>query len=296
MGLNRAETAAIDGEVHSQPSIWRRAAALAAGADLPSSGQRVAVMGCGTSLFVAQAIANWREGSGHGLTDAFTPSEMPLGRRYDSVIAISRSGTTTEVLQALRSLPESDTFAITAVAESPLAENVEHLVALPFADETAIVQTRFSTSVVALWRAYLGHDVDRLAAHAEAKLTAGLPDSLTTSEQFVFLGHGPAVGLANEASLKFREAALAWSEAYPAMELRHGPISVLGPRSLVWSLGDLPQGLAEDVLATGACLQVDGGDPLPEMVRVHRAAIALARAKGLNPDCPPRLERSVVLP
>jgi fructoselysine-6-P-deglycase FrlB-like protein len=253
------------------------------------------MIGCGTSLFIAQAIAVWRESAGHGVTDAFTPSEMPAGRRYDCVMAISRSGTTTEVMRALESLSGTEKFAITATEESPLAKAVDHLVLVPFADETSIVQTRSATTVVALWRAYLGHDIEQLSREAEAKVAADVPAPLTSFEQFVFLGHGPAVGLANEAGLKFREAALAWSEAYPAMELRHGPISVLGPKSLVWSLSTLPDGLAEEVLATGAQLEENGADPLPELVRVHRAAIALALEKGLDPDRPPHLERSVVL-
>lgn len=279
----------------SQPAVWRQAAVAAATAALPEAGQRVAIIGCGTSLFVAQAAAVWREAGGHGLTDAFTPSEMPTGRDYDCVVAISRSGTTTEVMRAIAGLDGPRTFAITATADSPLVGAVDEPLLLAFADESSIVQTRFSTSVLALWRAYLGHDVEQLAYDAEAKIGAQLPGSLTDFEQFVFLGHGPGVGLANEAGLKFREAALAWSESYPAMELRHGPISVLGPRSLVWSLSSLPEGLAGEVLATGARLETNGGDPLPELVRVHRAAIEIAFAKGLDPDRPPHLERSVVL-
>lgn len=295
MAVNRADSSAVTREILSQPAVWSQASLLAADADLPHAGQSVAIIGCGTSLFVAQAAAAWREAGGHGLTDAFTPSEMPAERDYDCVVAISRSGTTTEVMRAMRSFDGPGKFAITATEDSPLVAAVDHPVLLPFADEASIVQTRFSTTVLALWRAYLGHDVENLVFEAQEKISADLPEELTSFEQFVFLGRGPGVGLANEAGLKFREAALAWSEAYPAMELRHGPISVLGPKSLVWSLSTLPEGLADEVLATGARLETNGGDPLPELVRVHRAAIAVAFAKGLDPDRPPHLERSVVL-
>jgi fructoselysine-6-P-deglycase FrlB-like protein len=295
MDRDRAENSAIEGEVYSQPTVWRRAAVEARTADLPAAGQSVAVIGCGTSLFVAQAVARWREEAGHGATDAFSPSELPPGRAYDSYVAISRSGTTTEVLRALHALQEADTYAITTGSQNPVANGARHIVSLPFADEQAIVQTRFCTTVVALWRAYLGHDVARVADQADEKLRSALPDGLTERRQFVFLGHGPSVGLANEAALKLREAALMWTEAYPAMELRHGPISLLGPESLVWSLDAPPDGLAEEILATGAGLEILDGDPLAELVRIHRAAIALARAKGLDPDRPPRLARSVVL-
>ena len=69
---------------------------------------------------MAQAYAALREGSGHGRTDAFAASEMPA-RPYDVVVALSRSGTTTEVTHALMRSSRSRTVAITAVPDSPVA-------------------------------------------------------------------------------------------------------------------------------------------------------------------------------
>ena len=63
------------------------------------------------------------------------------------------------------------------------------------------------------------------------------------AEQFTFLGRGWTCGLAQEAALKMREAAGAWTEAYPAMEYRHGPISIAGPGRVTWMFGDVPEGL-----------------------------------------------------
>src|SRR6476661_7729873 len=94
---------AIEHEIASQPDLWPRARALATEvADaLPAKGQRTLVIGCGTSLYMAQSFAVSRELAGHGETDAFPASELPSGRWYDRVIALSRSGTTTEVLELL---------------------------------------------------------------------------------------------------------------------------------------------------------------------------------------------------
>ena len=91
-------------EVASQPACWRHAARLATdvAGSLPTPGERVAVAGCGTSWFMAQSYAAAREQAGHGETDAFAASEMPAGRRYDRVLVLSRSGTTTEIVQLLR--------------------------------------------------------------------------------------------------------------------------------------------------------------------------------------------------
>jgi hypothetical protein len=78
----------LEQEVASQPEMWRRAAALAPQARtvLPPIGARVALIGCGTSWFVARSAACLRETLGLGETDAFTASEMPLGRRYDASV------------------------------------------------------------------------------------------------------------------------------------------------------------------------------------------------------------------
>src|SRR5207342_1081199 len=95
----------IEREIASQPDCWRRAAALAADSVLvlPHGGERVVALGCGTSWFVAQAYAA-RRGELHlglGVTDAYTPTELPLNRPIDRTVVISRSGTTTEIVRAI---------------------------------------------------------------------------------------------------------------------------------------------------------------------------------------------------
>lgn len=103
------------------------------------------------------------------------------------------------------------------------------------------------------------------------------------------------MGLANEAGLKMREASLAWTEAYPAMEYRHGPISITTHGTATWMLGEAPEGLAEQVRETGGTWVPGILDPLAELVRVQRLAVAVAAARGLDPDQPRHLTRSVIL-
>ena len=291
--------AEVEREIPTQPAMWRRAVDVAAASSerLPSPGERVAVVGCGTSWFVAQAYASLREAGGGGATDAFAASEAPFTRDYDRLVAVSRSGTTTEVARLLGAIPAATrTVAITAVADSPVAEEAGDVILLDFADERSVVQTRFATTALALLRASLGDDVERVAADGEEALRRPLPDGLEGFGHFVFLGRGWTVGLANEAALKFREAAQAWTESYPAMEYRHGPISVAGPASLVWSLGSVGDDVVRDVAATGATVVSSDLDPMAELVVAQRAAIALAASKDLDPDRPRHLTRSVVLP
>lgn len=92
-----------------------------------------------------------------------------------------------------------------------------------------------------------------------------------------------------------REASLAWTEAYPAMEYRHGPISITTHGTATWMLGPAPEGLAEQVRETGGLWVPGTLDPLAELVRAQRLAVAVAGARGLDPDQPRHLTRSVIL-
>jgi len=285
-------------EIASQPACWRRAAELApavAGA-LPARGERVAVAGCGTSWFIAQSYAAAREQAGQGETDAYPASEMPRGRRYDRLLLLSRSGTTTEVLElAERVRGTTRTVAITADAQTPVALAADDVIELAFADEESVVQTRFATTELALLRAHLGIDIALSADAAQRVLAEPVPPQLLAARQFTFLGTGWTYGLANEAALKLREAATLWTESYPAMEYRHGPVAITGEHSVVWLLGPAPAGLREDIAAAGGLAWSGGADPMAELVRVHLLALAAARARGLDPDRPRNLTRSVIL-
>jgi fructoselysine-6-P-deglycase FrlB-like protein len=284
-------------EVASQPGCWRTAARQTApelAAVLTTPGA-LAVVGCGTSWFVAQAIAALRESAGYGPTDAYTPTESRLGRGYPRLLVLSRSGTTTEVCQLLDARPaEMHATAVVAVADCPVARSSDAVVVLDFADEQSVVQTRFATSVVAAARVALGEQVEGLAAAAESVLAGAVPPVLD-ARQTVFLGSGWSIGLANEAALKLREATLAWSESYPAMEYRHGPMALAESGTVVWVFGPAPDGLAAQVSATGAVVIDDPLDPLVDLVRVHRVALERAARLGLDPDRPRNLSRSVVL-
>jgi len=285
-------------EIASQPECWRRAAALAPEFTgvLPGTGERVAVTGCGTSWFVAQCYAALRERAGLGETDAFTASEFPAVRRYDRVLALTRSGTTTEVLELLGELRgRVPTVAITADPATPVRDAADTTVVLDFADERSVVQTRFATTQLALLRTHLGADPEPLVADAERALAEPLGAEPSAAEQFTFLGRGWTVGLAAEAALKMREAAGAWTESYPAMEYRHGPVAVAGPGRITWMLGAWPAGLAEDVRRAGGHPVTCELDPMAELIRVQRLAVLLARARDRDPDRPRNLTRSVVL-
>ena len=250
-----------------------------------------------SSWFIAQAYTVARERQGKGLSDAFTATEFPWDRHYDRVVCLSRSGTTTEIIDILHGLKDRGVpnVLITAVGNGPATPYADVEVVLDFADEESVVQTRFATTALAYFRHSLGDDIAAAADDAQRALELEIPQRWVDADQITFLGTAWTIGLANEAGLKLREASQSWTEVYPAMEYRHGPISIAQPGRLTWVFGPVPEGMADQVAATGAELVTFDGDPMAHLVVAQRLAVARAEARGLNPDTPRHLTRSVIL-
>src|SRR5579863_2508995 len=290
-------------EIASQPECWAKAIELATpagpapgGSALPAPGVRVAVIGCGSSLNVDRCYASLREAAGQGETDAFPASEIPAARRYDHMVYVSRTGTTTELLDALRRAPaQVRTTAIAADPGSPLVQEAGAVVLLDFSAERSVVSSRFITSVLVLLRAHLGEDLRALPDAAARELARPLPPELAEHREFTFLGRGWAAGVADEAALKLREASRTWAESYPALEYRHGPISVSDETTVVWALGPVPPSLLADARRTGAMVIASDADPLIGLTGAQRLAAELAERQGIDPDHPRALSRSVIL-
>ncbi|MFH5880500.1 SIS domain-containing protein [Arthrobacter sp. NA-172] len=304
---NNTLGAFMEEELVSQPEVWERAIEQSklekakAGDLLPADGERIAVVGCGTSWFMAQSYAAAREAAGKGVTDAFAASEAFLnhnsaGRQYDAVIAITRSGTTTEVLELLEALRgKVRTVAVIGDVNSPITALADAVIGLPYADEKSVVQTRFATTALVYLLTSLGIELGTAIEDARVAVTEPVSQELLDAEQFTFLGTGWTVGLAHEAGLKMREAVQGWTESYPAMEYRHGPISIAAPGRVTWLFGAQPEGLDADMAVTGALYVNTGKHPLAELARVHKVTLERARVRGLNADVPRNLTRSVVL-
>jgi len=286
----------LEDEIFAQPASWAAAIARAAQVSLPAPGERVAVIGCGSSLNVSRAYARLREDAGHGITDAYPASEYTGARTYDRMVFISRTGTTSEVLAALRAAPAGVvTTAITADPDAPLARETDTLVLLDYANERSVVSSQFISTAIVVMRAHLGEDLSGLPGAASASLARPLPEGIAGQREFSFLGAGWAAFVADEAALKLREASQTWAESYPALEFRHGPISVSDSSTVVWGIGPIPLDLADDAARTGATVVNHGGDPLVSLIGAQRLAVALAERKGINPDHPRSLSRSVIL-
>jgi fructoselysine-6-P-deglycase FrlB-like protein len=283
-------------EIASQPETWERAIAQGSSPvdGLPAAGERVLVLGCGTSYYVARAYAWLREAAGDGITDALIASELPESLRpYDRVVAISRSGASSDLITALARCTDIPVTVLLGEQGTPLASIADAVVDLSYADEGSVVQTRFPTSLLVMLRTSLGSPTGHLPEAARVALASELPT--TDIDQLVVLGHGWGEAIATEGALKVRESAGAWAEAYAVGEYRHGPISVAGPRTLVWTLAPLSAELDSAIRQTGAQIEHGGDEPLTELIRLQRFAVALAARRGRDADRPHHLSRAVVL-
>jgi fructoselysine-6-P-deglycase FrlB-like protein len=285
-------------EIASQPALWERAIAEAESARelLGARGERVLYLGCGTSAYIAESLAILRERAGIGYSDAAYGSEWRPGRDYDRVVAVTRSGTTSEILDALALVPAGvRRTAITGVADAPVHALVDDALVLDYADEKSVVQTRFPTTTLIIARTVFGEDVSALPAAAARELDRPQDLDVPALDHFVYLGSGWAYGLAQEAALKIREAAQAWAESYPTLDYRHGPIAVAHPGPVVGMCGEAVPQHVTDIEATGAVVRTSDDDPLVQLVAAHRLAVDVAQSRGLDPDEPRALTRSVIL-
>jgi len=252
-------------EILSQPEIWRstletfdvRREALEGFLDRAGFDQ-IAVIGCGSTHYLAQAAAAMLTHCAAMPSRPFPSSELwlfpemlPANRTL--LIAVSRSGTTTETLWALEHFREAwggAVLAITCYPESLLAQQADFVLAAPDAQEQSVAQTRSFVSMFILTQALaatLADDAEKLEYLRQLPdvledLTArlgDLPKQIGRDqdiERFFFLGGGPFYGLACEAMLKMKEMTLSYSEAYHPMEFRHGPMSMVSERALVVGL------------------------------------------------------------
>ncbi|MFE6649875.1 SIS domain-containing protein, partial [Nocardioides sp. NPDC057772] len=209
-------------EIATQPADWLAARGTAERfADaLPEAGEKVAVVGCGTSLYMAQAYAALREEQGQGVTDAWTPTEARIDRGYDRLLAITRSGTTTEVIDLLTRVNGKVPASVISSSPGTPALELAEPILMPEVDEKSVVQTRFATTALAVLRWHLGHDLTQASAQAQQIIDAGADGfgPALSADQLTFVGRGWTNGLAQEAALKLRESAQLWTESYPFMD------------------------------------------------------------------------------
>lgn len=326
-------------EIKSQTQAWTQALEVVSASILPKAGDydQVIFSGCGSTYYLSlSAAAMYQE-----LTGCFARavpggelllnSQTVLTDQKTLLIAISRSGTTTETVKAAEKFKKEkrgDVLVISNYSEV-LSQRADVNLIIEQGQEESVAQTRSFASmyvaVTALCVRMAGRD-DLLAAMAHLPKAGDrlmekyepyakeLGENLDF-DRFYFLGSGMRYGLSCEVNLKMKEMTLTHSEPFHFLEFRHGPMSMVNQNALV--IGMLSEAnhvheakvLSEMELLGGTITSLGERDAdvvfesgIPESVRnvlylpvLQLMSFYRSVKKGMNPDRPNNLTAVVKL-
>ncbi len=316
--------------------------------------ERVLILACGTSYYAGSTARDWLE----AIAGVPTTVEIASEYRYRQsvpdpatlVVTISQSGETADTLAALkhaRGLGMTRTLTICNVATSAMVRECRLAFITRAGVEIGVASTKaFTTQLVALYllTLVLAKQRGRLPAAGEAAAMANLrhlpaalqkvlalePQVVAWAEAFVpkhhalFLGRGRHYPIALEGALKLKEISYIHAEAYPAGELKHGPLALVDaemPVVTVAPADDLLEKLKsnmQEVRARGGQLYVCADadtriepepgvhvirlpehygalSPILHVVPLQLLAYHTACARGTDVDKPRNLAKSVTV-
>lgn len=325
--------ARFEAEIREQPDVWRRIAHSDTASRFADAvrGRRLLFVGSGSSLFVGMlgALAYRRRGT---LARALAATEARFDRgaeRDACVIALSQSGRSTDLLDALDVLPSAGVIAVTNDSASPLAERATVVIDCLAGPEEAVPASKSVTAMAAivLWAAALSGGasergaatLDEAAGNVEAWLRSDAVAPVVEASALLadrrtiaVVGAGYGVPIAYEIALKIKEASYVHAEGFAAGEFRHGSSAMLDASSaIVGIVDDVSHAVVDRPLATaleaGAQRYVIGApapgswalgpqtgnafNTLAWLVTGQYLALAMGRARGIDSDVPRGLRK-----
>lgn len=322
-------------EILEQPQVWERLARSDAGLRLAGALEGdVVLIGSGSSLFAGAlgALALRRRGvAAHALAATEARSDRNA-YRHKTVVAISQSGRSSDVLAALDALEPARTIALTNTVDSPLGKRADVTIDVEAGLEKAIPATKSVTGTVAILLAaassfdehrtrtaddllqataqigaYLEHERTRLEAPAAA---------IAARRDVMILGTDYGVPVAREAALKFKEATYMHAEGFEAGEFRHGSAAMLDGSSVLLGIVDADgkpvverpmreaerSGALRYVVGTVDVDDIERLGPVVEdpynvlawLVTVQLLALYVSRARGIDSDTPRGLTKAII--
>jgi glutamine---fructose-6-phosphate transaminase (isomerizing) len=301
---------------------------------------RVQVIGCGTSLNAGHVIGNLVRRLGGLPVHLTVASEAAddVVEPHSLCLAISQSGETADVLQALAARHSDDpVLALTNNSYSSLARRADAFVSCSAGPEIGVAATktfvcqviagaslmisalvasgRLSSAAASTLVDDLRRMPDRLM-HAATVAKCVIPpitEQLSTATGFIFIARGAGVPYAAEGALKLKELTYRWAEHYPAGELKHGPLALVGGGTpvIVIDNGDakLAANVAEVTARGGRIVNIGRAGsavpvledslapwgPLESVIPLQIFARTLGLALGWDVDKPRNLAKSVTV-
>jgi len=267
----------------------------------------VLILACGTSYYSGLVAKYWIESL------ARLPVQVEIASEYryrDSVpdphalvVVVSQSGETADTLAALkhaRSLGQQRTLAICNVDSSAMMRETRHRFLTHAGVEVGVASTKaFTTQLVALFvlaltLAKLGRRLPAKEERKQMRSLRHLPKALAAAlalepqliswaarfakkEHALFLGRGLHYPIALEGALKLKEISYIHAEAYPAGELKHGPLALVTSAMPVVTVAP-NDALLEKLKSNMQEVQARGG----ELYVLADADTHIAAAEGMN--------------
>lgn len=244
------------------------------------------------------------------------------------LIALSQSGKSPDIVTALEAAKRAGayTIAFVNVTDSPLAQRADEVLPLQAGPERSVAATKsYLATVAGIAALVAAWSEDAALTDALAGLSALLSRAweldwcagaakLAKARDLYVIGRGVGFGAAQEAALKLKETCRLHAEAFSAAEVRHGPMALAqnGFPALVLSQNDETRAgvmeLVDALAGSGADILLTGFDdpratnlgwlaahpvlqPILFLQSFYRMAESLSRARGLNPDQPPHLNK-----
>jgi glucosamine--fructose-6-phosphate aminotransferase (isomerizing) len=327
-------------EIKSQSAAWQNALDVADACSLPNAAEyeQVIFTGCGSTYYLSLAAASlYQELTGRAAR-AIPAGDLLLNPQIiirenipQLLVAISRSGTTTETIKAAEKFKVEQRGNVIGITcyDTALVDLSDGSLVIPEGREESVAQTRSFASMYVAANAFFARMAGRKDLLETMKQLPEVGNQLIENyesfakemgenlnfDRFYFLGSGIRHGLACEVNLKMKEMTLTNSEPFYFLEFRHGPMSMVNEKAVV--VGLLSESNFSHEKAVLNEMQTLGGkimslaeskadisfqSQIPEDARgvlylpvLQLMAFYRSLAKGLNPDRPKNLTAVVQL-
>ena len=326
-------------EIKSQTQAWAQALDVVNASHLPNAGDydQVIFTGCGSTYYLSlSAAALYQELTGRAARavpggELLLNSQTVLTDQKTLMVAISRSGTTTETVKAVEKFKRENRGDVLVISNyNEILSGMANVnIVINKGQEESVAQTRSFASMFVAVSAFCarmaGRDDlitamaglpkigDRLMEKYES-YAKGIGENLDF-DRFYFLGSGIRYGLACEVNLKMKEMTLTHSEPFHFMEFRHGPMSMVNQNAVVVGMLSEVNRIHEakvlsEMRILGGTVAAFGESEadvvfesnIPEIVRsvlylpvLQLMAFYRSVKKGMNPDRPNNLTAVVKL-
>ncbi len=320
----------MEKEIFDQPKVLANLASqdFTAIKKLIKPNRKTYFLGCGTAYYAALFAEYYFRLKGFE-AEAVMASEyqkiVKLVQKDQLLIVLSQSGETIDIINSVKELTKKKipVVALTNVLGSSLYRLADYKVLLGAGQEVAVASTKAFTAKLAIILKLLGLDSGLIKAAAAIDLDQEkirtLSQTIKDCDHIFVIGRGLSYPIALEAALKIKEVSYIHAEAYAAGELKHGPIALIdkGTPAIVLAPNDETLtdmiSSAHEIKARGGLIIGISPQPNPVFdihlpvsdlkqataitmtVVVQLLAYDLAIARGLNPDKPRNLAKSVTV-